>query len=100
MPSTQTLGEYFKAWKTNHEQSDADLAAGLRTTIDQLTALAAELVEVGEESTASAIEDQYPMPDPPLPGELLSITERHGVNHDRLLAVVNGRLITRGSLSS
>ena len=94
MTGTHTLGEYVDAWKSNHEQSDADLAAALGVTVDQLPALAAEVVEVSEIAPESQAEQERPIPIPPLPGALLPISERHGVNQDRLVNVVNGRLVT------
>jgi hypothetical protein len=92
MTSTQTLGDYFGTWQRNHEQSDTDLAAVLGVPIGRLRSLAAETVEVTEITPGSQAETERPIPIPPLPGELLAIADRHGVNLDRLVTVVNGRL--------
>ena len=76
MTTTHTLGAYFVAWMRNHEQSEADLAAVLRVSVDQLSALAAEVVEISRDRTRSETERERPMPIPPLPGKLLAISER------------------------
>ncbi len=94
MMSTQTLGDYFAAWMRNHEQSEADLAAALRVSPDQLAALAAEVVEITEVAPDSEAEQERPIPIAPLPGDLLPIAERHRANFDRLVNVVNGRIVT------
>jgi len=95
MPSTQTLGEYFEAWKSNHKQSDADLAAALGVPTRQLAALASEPVQSEEEATpVTTTEADRPIPMPPLPGELIPIADRHGANYDRLVDITNGRLPT------
>jgi hypothetical protein len=94
MTSTRPLGEHVKAWMHNHEQSYSDLASALRVSIDQLPGLAAEVVEITEVAPESEAEQSWPIPIPPLPGELLAISEWHGVPMDRLVNMVNGRIVT------
>jgi len=94
MPSTQTLGDYFEAWKSNHEQSDADLAAALGVPTSQLATLASEPVQSEEATPVTSTEADRPIPMPPLPGELIPIAARHSANYDQLVDVVNGRLPT------
>jgi hypothetical protein len=78
----------------NHEQSEAGLATAPRISADQLLPPADAVVEIAEVAPDSEAEQERPIPIAPLPGELLTISERHGVSHDRLVNPVNGRVIT------
>lgn len=91
MTATIALGRYFEDWKRNHQQCDDDLAAYLGLTVDQLAALAAEVVEPGGSTAEGDAGDARPMPPPPLPEQIEPLADRHAANAQRLRNVIYGR---------
>ena len=91
MAMTLTLGHYFEAWRSNHLQTDDELAEYLGVTASSLAALAAELVEPAGPADVVRAEATRPMPPPPLSTDLDGIAARYGVNDQRLRDVIHGR---------